>query len=113
MAELTTEQLADLQADLGITDDETVFTDEELNRLFTRADEDYDTTKAYALRQLWTSAAKFTKYTQNASSEDKTSIFKQLGEVLAHAEAQAGLSGGKLSMGNLDLNFLEDDPSSA
>jgi hypothetical protein len=111
MATLTADQLADLQADIGITDDESVFTDTELDRLFTRADEDYPTTVAYALRQLWRSAAKFANYTQNASSEEKGTIFKNLGELVAHAEKEAGLSGGKLTMGSIDLNFLEDDPS--
>lgn len=111
MAELTAEQLADLQADIGITNDQAVFTDAELHRLFTRADEDYNTTVAYALRQLWRSAAKFASYTQNASREEKNQIFKNLGELVFHAEKEAGLSGGVLTMGTIDLNFLEDDPS--
>lgn len=113
MATLTADQLADLQADIGITDDESVFTDDELHRLFTRADEDYPTTVAYSLKQLWRSAAKFANYTQNASSEEKNQIFKNLGELVAHAEKEAGISGGAISVGSLSLNFLEDDPDDA
>jgi DNA replication protein DnaD len=110
MATLTSSQLVDLQADLGITDDESVFTDVELNRLYTRADSDYATTVAYSFRQLWANAAKFANYTQNQSSEQKRQIFENLGELMRHAEAHAGIAGGVLSIGSIDLNFLEDDP---
>lgn len=105
---LTSDQLNDLQSDLGITDDESVFTDAELNRLYTRAGEDYDLTVVYALRQLRAQAAKFTKYTQNASSEERQQIFDHLSVMLAGAEKNAGVSGGKITVGLIDLDLDAD-----
>jgi hypothetical protein len=105
MATLTTDQLSDLQADLGITDDESVFADAELNRLFTRAEEDYDLTVIYALRQMWRNAAKFTKYTQNASSEERQQIFDHLGKLLADAEGKYGLNDNVLEVGTIALGI--------
>ena len=59
---LTTEQLADFQADLGIDDSESVFTDVELERLFTRAGDVYETAVWYAWRQLLAASTAYVDY---------------------------------------------------
>lgn len=112
MATLNNDQLADLQGDLGIRDDEAVFTNAELNRLYTRAGGDYETTVAYAYRQLWATALKFTKYTQGRSSEDKTAIRDALKDATLYWENKAGIAGGKLSSGTIDLGLDQEDTTS-
>jgi len=80
MASLSSDQLTDLQADIGITTDESVFTDAELNRLYTRADSDYNTAVYLALRQLMANAVKFHDYTAGQTSVKKSQIFDHLKE---------------------------------
>lgn len=59
---LTAEQLADFQADLGIDDSEAVFADADLERLYTRASEVYETAVWYAWRQLLAASTKYVDY---------------------------------------------------
>ncbi len=60
---LTVIQRIDIQGDLGIDTEETVFTDDELDRLYARADSDYNLAVYYGYRQLLASANKFHDYT--------------------------------------------------
>lgn len=109
---LTPEQLADLQADLGIDDSETVFDDAALNRLFDRAAGNYDVTIVLALRQLRASAIKLHNYVAGNTSESREQVFKHLGDVLAERERNAGMyGGGALYAGSiaLGLDAVEDD----
>jgi hypothetical protein len=86
---LTTDQLTDMQADLGIGSDEGVFTDAELNRLYARANDDYSSAVVLAIRQLTMNAAKLNDYTAGQTSESKSQIFKNLKEMLAYWEGKA------------------------
>lgn len=87
MTDMTTEQQADIRADLAIpAANQTVFTDAEFNRLFTRADGNYDQTVVLALRQLRMNAAKFNDYTAGQTSERKQQIFANLGDMLQYYE---------------------------
>lgn len=104
---LSADQLADFQADLGISSDESVFTDDELGRLFTRASDDYDTAVALAVRQLMMDAAKLNNYTVGSSSEQKGQVFDHLKAMWEMWSAQAGIGGGALKAGVLDLDFME------
>lgn len=108
MATLTSTQLGDLQADLGIGADEAVFTDAELNRLFTRADGSLDKTTAFAYRQLWSNSLKFADYTQGRSSEKKSQIREGLKDALAYWEGKAGIAGGTLSVGSMNLGLDQE-----
>lgn len=112
MATLSSDQLTDVQGDLGISDDEGVFTDTELNRLYTRAGGDYEKTVAFAYRQLWANALKFTRYTQGRSSEDKTAIRDALKDAMMYWEQKAGISGGTLSFGVIDTGLDQEDTTS-
>jgi hypothetical protein len=78
MASLTSDQLADMQGDLGISADETVFTDAELNRLFDRAGGSYNLAVSLGVRQLLISAAKFNDYTLGQTQERKSQVFANL-----------------------------------
>jgi hypothetical protein len=93
---LSAEQLADLQGDLGITDDETVFTDAELNRLFTRANENYPGAVFLGYRQLLASAAKFRDYSMGMSSEKRSQIFKHLKDMLEFWRGEVTNAGGQV-----------------
>jgi len=75
---LTTAQRADIQADLGIDSGETVFTNDELDRLYTRADSDYNGAVYLAWRQLMADAAKFNDYTAGQTEEKKSQIFEHI-----------------------------------
>ena len=89
---LTDELRADLQNDLGIGTDESVFTNAELARLYVRADSDYDQTMILALRQLLIQAARLHRYTLAQSSSDHQQVFANLKVLLAIYEQQK--SGG-------------------
>ncbi len=89
MTDLSADQLADLQADLGIGDSEGVFTDAALSRLYTRADGDYNLTVTLAIRQLLMNAVRFNDYTSGQSQEKKSQIFDHLKTLLAYWEQKA------------------------
>jgi hypothetical protein len=82
MAELTSTQRADMQADLGISSDEAVFTNDELDRLYTRADADYDEAVYLAIRQLLMQASKFHSYTAGQTKVEKQQVFDNLKAML-------------------------------
>jgi hypothetical protein len=87
MAELNADQLTDIRADLG--DDGTVFTDDELHRLYTRAGGDYNKAVVLALRQILMNAAKLSDYRIAQSAESRSQVYKQLREQLAYWEEVA------------------------
>ena len=88
MATLTADQLSDMQADLGIGTDESVFTDDELNRLYTRASGGYTAAVVLAIRQLLMNAAKLNDYTAGETSEKKSQVFNHLKDLLEYWEDQ-------------------------
>ena len=102
--------LADLQGDLGISTDQTVFTDAELERLYLRAASDYSLAMVYGLRQLLMDAAKLNDYKAGQSSESKGQVFDHLKAMLEMWAAEAGVSAGKLTAGVIDLDFVEKGP---
>jgi len=87
---LTDAQRKDLQGDLGIGSDGNILTDQELDRLYARADSDYNLAMAYALRQLLAMGAKFSDYTAGDNSEKKSQVFKHLKELYDEAMQEAG-----------------------
>ncbi len=84
---LTAEQLSDFRADIG--DDGSVFTEDELNRLYERASSDYDQAIVLALRQLLASAAKLHDY-QIAHAMERKSQVDHLQKLLAYPETTLG-----------------------
>lgn len=86
---LTTEQLADFQADLGIDDSEAVFADAELERLFTRAGEVYETAVYMALRQLLVASTKYVDYQVAQTKVSRSQVFSHLKEMAAYWQAES------------------------
>lgn len=89
MAELTATQRADIQADLGIGADEAVFTNDELDRLYTRADADYNTAVYYAWRQLLADANKFHDYSAGQAKVSKSQIRAHIRDMVAFWKEEA------------------------
>lgn len=86
---LTTDQLADLQADLGIDDSEAVFTDAELERLFTRAGEVYETAVLYAWRQLLAASTKYIDYRVAQTEEKRSQVYQHIKDMVAYWQGES------------------------
>lgn len=95
---LSAEQLSDLQADLSIGSDQGVFTDNELNRLYERASEDYDSTLVLAWRQLLASANRFNDYTAGQTSEKKSQVRAHIRDTLEYYEDRVQRSGNQVAI---------------
>lgn len=96
MATLTNDQRTDMQGDLGIGADESVFTDDELNRLYTRADSDYATAVYYAWRQIWANTAKFHDYTEAQTQVKKSQIHDHVKDMLAFWKDESRVAGNQV-----------------
>lgn len=82
MATLTATQRADMQGDLGIGSDEAVFTNDELDRLYTRAEGDYNLAVFYAYRQLLADANKLFDYAAAQTRMNKSQVRAHLRDML-------------------------------
>lgn len=109
---LTAEQLADLQGDLGISADESVFTNDELERLFARAEEDYATSVYLGWRQLLGSTAKFFKYTAGHTSVDRSMVFDHVKAMVEFWAGESRTAGNQLMiLGLTEIPpRIKDDP---
>lgn len=103
---LSATQLTDIQADLGIGSDASVFTDAELNRLFARADSDYNLAVLYAIRQILTNAARFHDYTRGDDADKKQQVFANLEKIYDRWEAETG-GGAPLVVGTIEQDLIE------
>lgn len=105
---LSADQITDFRRDLGIGVDGTVFTDDELNRLYDRAGSGYSKAVYLAFRQLLADAAKLNDYQLGSSSETKSQVFKHVKGLMEIWGAQAGVSmRGTLTPGVIDLDFIQ------
>lgn len=82
MATLTSTQRTDMQADLAIGAAEDVFTNDELDRLYTRASSDYNTAVYLAWRQLLADTTKFHNYTAGNTRMEREAIFQHVKEMV-------------------------------
>ncbi len=98
MASLTSDQRTDMQGDLGIGMDESVFTNNELDRLYTRASEDYNTAVYLGVRQLLMSATKFHDYTAGMTKVEKSQVFDHLEKTLAMWKEEARVAGDQVKV---------------
>ena len=106
MSVLTADQRADFQADIGISDDESVFTNDELDRLFTRADGVYEVAVYYGYRQLLADANKLFDYSNGMTKVSKSQIRAHLSEALAFWKGEAASTGGQVRL----VGLLEVPP---
>lgn len=81
MSELSSSQIEDFRADIG--DENNAFAIEELQRLYTRANGNYDAAVVLAIEQLLAGSAKFNDYTEGQSKEEISQIFEHLQSLLA------------------------------
>lgn len=104
---LTSTQRTDMQADLGIGSDQKVFANDELDRLYARADSDYELAVAMGIRQLLVNAARFNDYTRGETKESKSQIFDHLKEMYEYWLIEAGGAVAPLVAGTIEADFIE------
>lgn len=73
---------SDMQADLSIGSDESVFTDAELERFYTRAGSDYNLAVYYGWRQILAGAAKWVDYQVAQTRVNKSQAFNQIAKMV-------------------------------
>lgn len=78
----------DLQADLGIGSDETVFTNAELDRLYARAENAYNLTVFFAYRQLLAQANKFHNYTEGMTRVERKQMRDNIADSMKFWQAE-------------------------
>lgn len=103
---LTSEQLTDFQADLGISDDEAVFTDAELERLFARAGEVYESAVYMAWRQIFAQATKYIDYKVAQTEEKRSQVWDHIKAMMAHWKAEADAASGVQGAAFVGLNVI-------
>src|SRR4051812_43380079 len=102
--------LLDLQGDIGISDDETVFTDTELERLYTRADSNQDLAVYYAFRQLLANANKFYDYSAGMTSEKRSQIRSNLKDSVEMWDKEARTNDNQVeSLGLSEIPYKKKD----
>lgn len=105
---LTAEQLADMQADLGIESDGAVFTNTELNRLYTRAEEDYALAVYYGYRQLLADANKLYDYTAGQTRVEHSQVREHLEKAADFWRAESGAMPSASAVGKTALRYTID-----
>jgi hypothetical protein len=100
---LSQDQLNDLRGDMDI-DVGAVFTDAELNRLYNRAEGNYEYTVALAWRQVLASASKMTDYKAAQSSESLSQLYTHIKAMVEYWTGLSGLGGFALEGGLISLN---------
>jgi len=93
---LSADQLLDMQTDLAIGTNEDVFSDTELNRLYTRASSDYNLAVYYAVRQLYTQASKFHDYRVANSEFELSQVVKNVEKLLDFWQGESRTSANQL-----------------
>lgn len=88
MATLSDSDRRSLQRKLGIGDDEAVFTDDDLDRLYTEANEDFALAVVGGIEELLGNAVKFSDYTSGLSQEKKSQVTDHLFTLLGHWEGK-------------------------
>lgn len=70
--------MVDMQQDLAIGHDQSVFTNDELERLYVRAEEDYNLAVYYGWRQILAGSAKWVDYQVAQTKVSKSQAFDQI-----------------------------------
>jgi hypothetical protein len=116
MTTLSTAQFDYIRRRLG--NFESVFSDPELQDYYDDAVADgaideIDGAIAYAYDALVTGSVSLTNYTQNASREEKAVIYDRIAKLAERWKQQAGIGLPQITVGKIDLNFIENDPDDA
>lgn len=113
---LSDADLTYVQGQLGITDNQNVFTDDELNDYYTRAG-DLAGAIAIGFEMLRVNAAKLVNYTAGQTSEDQGTLFDRFEKLITYWRARSS-SKTPLILGlrrvpptNKELPATEEDPA--
>ena len=93
---LSADQLTDMQGDLGIDATESVFTDDELDRLYERASSDYGVAVYYGYRQLLADANKFHDYSLANTSVKRSQMRDHLSAMVDFWKNEAKTSANQV-----------------
>ena len=114
MATLTATQRTDMQGDLGITADETVFINDELDRLYTRASSDYNMAVYFGYRQLLAQANKFHNYTAGMTKVDRVQMRDNIRDSMDFWQEEARIAANQVQMvGLIEVPPRDKDKPSA
>lgn len=110
---LSSEQRADMQTDLAIDDSESVFTNIELDRLYERAGEDYNSAVYLGWRQLYADASRLYDYRVAQTEEKRSQIRAGIKEMLDFWQAESRTNANQLLMMGLNgiPNRWKEEPS--
>lgn len=86
---LTAQQILDMQGDLAIGSDQSVFTDAELQQLFDRAGEDYSLAVYYGWRQILAGSAKWIDYKVALTSVSRSQAFDHILKMVAFWQTES------------------------
>lgn len=92
MGALTTTDRWYVQKMTGIGTDESVFTNDELDDLYTLAEDNREAALLLVLRSLLADAAKLHDYRIAQSAESLSQVYKQLSDLLAYYESKTNAS---------------------
>lgn len=107
--ELTAEDLADLQDDLDLGDQELVLTDARLNRAYNRAGGELLKTRVYAWRWLEVQAMKLYNTSTGLMRQERGVIFERVKAKRIESEKEAGMFNGAMRMATFGLGINEPD----
>lgn len=93
---LTAEQLSDMQADLAIGDDEAVFTDAALNRLYERTSENYNAAVYMAWIQIQAGAVNWVDYKVAQTAISRSQAFAHVKEMVALWAGMPGVAASQV-----------------
>lgn len=109
---LTADELTELRQLTGgvtNTNDKDHLTDAQLQATYdNRAGSDWDLAIVHVLRRRLGMAAVYTDKTMDLNSESLNQRYQNMEKLLVRAEKNAGVSGGSLSTGTIDLNIDTD-----
>lgn len=107
---LTADQRTDMQGDLGISDDESVFTNAELDRLYTRAGSSYNLAVYFGYRQLLAQANKFFNYTEGMTKVERKQMRDNIADSMEFWKAEGKQQARMIGL-NLIPPYEKDSPS--
>lgn len=95
---LDSDQLLDLRGDLGIGPAPAVFTDAQLQRLYTRAGEHYNTAVYMAWLQIQAGAVGFVDYKVAQTSMSREQIFQHIKDMVARWGNASGVAASQVAI---------------
>jgi hypothetical protein len=96
MTTLTVEQTTDMLADLAAGDLDDVFSQDELQRFFDRADSDYNTAVYYGWRQILANSASWVDYRVAQTQVSRSQAFDHIYQMLSFWQNESRTAANQL-----------------